>query len=114
MNNMEEIRNQLNLRIQPLFSYWEMIDFQERHEINTESLLEINLKKKCFQLFLENHYIIRNLLDELEYSPIKSTLKLIYEKVHAETLKYFNQNFSKVDYTYDYYHLMLMFKKLLN
>ena len=106
----EERKEKLCKLLQPLFTYHEIIDRQERFEINNESALEKASREYSFLLAKEYH---RKILKELDYQPIceeRETLRVIYDKMYKQLTLPVNEQ----DWTYDYLCLVNACRKILN
>jgi hypothetical protein len=94
----------------PLFTYHEIIDTQERYELNHESPLEKASREYSLSLAKEYNKRIHRILMNNFICEERELLRVVYEKMYSQLIL----PVSERDPTYDYLILINICKKILS
>lgn len=106
----DEEKEILRKLLSPIFTYHEIIDTQERLELNHESAFEKATKEYSLALAKEYHKKISSVLKNIFICEDRELLRVIYDKLYFQITHAPDQQ----DYTYDYFCLVNICKKILN
>lgn len=104
-----ETKNELRNLFLPLFTYINLVETQDRFHDTEENELDRAMRQKSFSLLTFNHSKILRLLKSIPTCEEEHLLRLIYEKMFHEIIKFGKQK----DYSYNYMCLVSICKNIL-